>query len=42
MNIQTFWSVVFEVNYEQYKSDEIIVGNNISFMNLKSTIAAEL
>ena len=28
--------------YERYKSDGIVVGENISFMNLISTIAAEL
>ena len=31
-----------DVMYERYKSDEIVVGENISFMNLISTIAAEL
>ena len=28
--------------YERYKSDGIVVGENISFMNLISAIAAEL
>ncbi|KAK4706727.1 hypothetical protein R3W88_033691 [Solanum pinnatisectum] len=31
-----------EVRYERYKSDVIVVGENISFVNLISTIAAEL
>ena len=31
-----------DVMYERYKSDGIVVGENISFMNLISTIAAEL
>ncbi|XP_049351737.1 uncharacterized protein LOC125816194 [Solanum verrucosum] len=33
---------VSEVNYEGYKSDEIVVGQSISFLNLKATISAEL
>lgn len=28
--------------YSQYKSDKIIVGDNISFINLKAAIASEL
>ncbi|KAG5607401.1 hypothetical protein H5410_028893, partial [Solanum commersonii] len=31
-----------EVNYEGYKSDEIVVGQLVSFMNLKAAITAEL
>ncbi|KAG5623733.1 hypothetical protein H5410_008951 [Solanum commersonii] len=31
-----------DVRYEQYKIDGIVVGENISFVNLKSAIAAEL
>jgi len=31
-----------EVIYERYKSDGIVVGENISFMNLISAIATEL
>ncbi|KAG5579701.1 hypothetical protein H5410_050328 [Solanum commersonii] len=31
-----------EVRYERYMSDEIVVGENIFFMNLVSAIAAEL
>ncbi|WMV15987.1 hypothetical protein MTR67_009372, partial [Solanum verrucosum] len=31
-----------EVNYEGYKSDEIVVGQSISFLNLKAAISAEL
>jgi len=31
-----------EVNYEGYKSDGIVVGQSISFMNLKAAITAEL
>ena len=31
-----------EVKYNQYKSDGIVVGENISYMNLISAIATEL
>ena len=31
-----------EVNYEGYKSDEIVVGQSISFLNLKAIISADL
>lgn len=31
-----------DISYERYKSDEIIIGDNISFINLVSTIAVEL
>ncbi|KAK4709979.1 hypothetical protein R3W88_004492 [Solanum pinnatisectum] len=31
-----------EIRYEKYGSDGIVVGENISFMNLVSAIAAEL
>jgi len=31
-----------DVRYERYKIDGIVVGENISFVNLKSAIAAEL
>ncbi|KAG5577858.1 hypothetical protein H5410_057992, partial [Solanum commersonii] len=31
-----------EVNYEGYKSDAIVVGQSVSFVNLKATIIAEL
>ncbi|KAG5575384.1 hypothetical protein H5410_055518 [Solanum commersonii] len=31
-----------EVNYEGYKSDEIVVGQSVSFMNLKAVNIAEL
>ena len=31
-----------EVTYKQYKSDGIVVGKNISYMNLISAIATEL
>ena len=31
-----------EIKYERYKSDGILVGEHVSFMNLVSTIAAEL
>ncbi|KAK4731395.1 hypothetical protein R3W88_024383 [Solanum pinnatisectum] len=31
-----------DVRYEQYRSDGIVVGENISFVNLISAIAAEL
>ncbi|KAG5615769.1 hypothetical protein H5410_015593 [Solanum commersonii] len=33
---------VSEVKYESYKSDEIVVGQSISFLNLKATISIEL
>ncbi|KAG5621219.1 hypothetical protein H5410_006437 [Solanum commersonii] len=33
---------VSEVKYESYKSDGIIVGQSISFLNLKAAISAEL
>ncbi|KAG5601425.1 hypothetical protein H5410_032795 [Solanum commersonii] len=33
---------VSEVKYERYKSDEIVVGQSISFLNLKAAISAEL
>ncbi|KAG5624700.1 hypothetical protein H5410_009918 [Solanum commersonii] len=33
---------VSEVKYEGYKSDEIVVGQSISFLNLKAAISAEL
>ncbi|KAG5568092.1 hypothetical protein H5410_064891 [Solanum commersonii] len=33
---------VSEVKYERYKSDGIVVGQSISFLNLKATILAEL
>ena len=31
-----------EVKYNQYKSDGIVIGENISYMNLISAIATEL
>ncbi|KAG5617334.1 hypothetical protein H5410_017158 [Solanum commersonii] len=31
-----------DIRYERYRSDGIVVGKNISFVNLISTIAAEL
>ncbi|KAG5601180.1 hypothetical protein H5410_032550 [Solanum commersonii] len=31
-----------EIKYERYKSDGIVVGEHVSFMNLVSTIAAKL
>jgi len=31
-----------EINYERYKNDGILVGEDVSFMNLVSRIAAEL
>jgi len=31
-----------EIKYERYKSDGIVVDEYVSFMNLVSTIAAEL
>ena len=31
-----------KVNYEGYKSDEIVVGQSISFLHLKATISDEL
>ena len=31
-----------DVKYERYKSDGIVVGDNISFLNLILAIAAEL
>ena len=33
---------VNELQYESYKIDEIVVGDSISFSNLKAAIAAEL
>ncbi|XP_049365477.1 uncharacterized protein LOC125830322 [Solanum verrucosum] len=33
---------VSEVKYESYKSDEIVIGQSISFLNLKAAISAEL
>ena len=30
------------MQYESYKSDEIVVGQSISFLNLKAAIAVEL
>jgi len=33
---------VSEMSYEGYKSDEIVVGQMISFVNLKSAIIDEL
>lgn len=31
-----------EVNYEGYKNDKIVIGQSISFLNLKATILDEL
>ncbi|KAG5573240.1 hypothetical protein H5410_063006 [Solanum commersonii] len=33
---------VSEVKYDSYKNDEIVVGQSISFLNLKATISVEL
>ncbi|KAG5585646.1 hypothetical protein H5410_046080 [Solanum commersonii] len=33
---------ISEVKYESYKSDRIVVGQSISFLNLKAAISAEL
>ena len=44
MNIHRLRNIekYYEVKYRSYKSDEIVVGQSVSFLNLKVIISAEL